>query len=364
MLIDYSNNLVNLACSILKYFDAEYSHSTLKEVDELLNEKYKNVVVLLLDGLGVDALRYHLQENSFFLRNMIKEYSTVFPPTTTAATTTMECAFTPFEHGWLGWSLYFSEIDKIVDAFTNNEKDKNTQAAAYHVSNRYIPYRTIYDMIKDAGEANAYSVSHFGSNRIDTLDELTGEIERLCAIDERKYIYGYWEYPDCLMHEYGCYSSIVTENINELEYRIESMCKRLSDTLIIITADHGHTSTEYYVLSKFPKLYSMLKRPTSIEPRATAFYIKEEYTDDFSAEFLKNFGEDFILYSREEVIEKKLFGSGKMHPKFEDFIGDYLAIAIKNKGFVYSGESMQFVSHHAGLTEKEMIIPLISIGKR
>ena len=108
----------------------------------------------------------------------------------------------------------------------------------------------------------------------------------------------------------------------------------------------------------------MLKRPTSIEPRATAFYIKEEYTDDFSAEFLKNFGEDFILYSREEVIEKKLFGSGKMHPKFEDFIGDYLAIAIKNKGFVYSGESMQFVSHHAGLTEKEMIIPLISIGKR
>ena len=364
MLIDYNNNIVNLASSILKYFDAEYNHSTLKEVDELLKDKYKNVIVLLLDGLGVDALSYHLPEDSFFRRNMIKEYFTVFPPTTTAAITTMECALTPFEHGWLGWSLYFSELDKIVDAFTNKEKDKNIQAADYHVANRYMPYQSIYDEIKAAGKANAYSVSRFGSNRIDTLDELTCEIKRLCATDEGKYIFGYWEYPDCLMHEYGCYSSIVTENINKLEYKIENMCKKLSDTLVIITADHGHTSTDYYVLSKFPKLYSMLKRPTSIEPRATAFYIKEEHIEDFPVEFRKNFGEDFMLYSREEVIEKKLFGRGKMHPKFVDFIGDYLAVAVKNKGIVYSKKSMQFVSHHAGLTEKEMKIPLIAIRKR
>lgn len=106
MLIDYNNSLVNLTSSILMYFDAEYNHNTLKEVDEILKEKYKNVVVLLLDGLGVDALRHHLPEDSFFRRNMIKEYSAVFPPTTTAAITTMECGLTPFEHGWLGWSLY------------------------------------------------------------------------------------------------------------------------------------------------------------------------------------------------------------------------------------------------------------------
>lgn len=364
MLIDYNNSLVNLISSILKYFDAEYNHNTLKDVDELLKEKYKNVVVLLLDGLGVDALRHHLPEDSFFRRNMIKEYSTVFPPTTTAAITTMECGLTPFEHGWLGWSLYFSELDKTVDAFTNMEKDKNIQAADYHLSYRYMPYRNIYDKIRATGKANAYSVSHFGSNRIDTLDELTGEIERLCATGERKYIYGYWEYPDSLMHEYGCYSSIVTENINELEYKIENMCKKLSDSLVIITADHGHTNTDYYVLSEFPKLYSMLKRSTSIEPRATAFYIKEECIDDFPTEFRKNLGEGFILYSRAEVIEKKLFGTGKMHPKFEEFIGDYLAIAIKDKGIVYSGESMQYASHHAGLTEKELKIPLIAVRKR
>lgn len=41
MLIDYNNSLVNLTSSILMYFDAEYNHNTLKEVDEILKEKYK-----------------------------------------------------------------------------------------------------------------------------------------------------------------------------------------------------------------------------------------------------------------------------------------------------------------------------------
>lgn len=89
--------------------------------------KYKNVVILLLDGLGIDALQYHLSENSFFRKNLIKEYSTVFPPTTTSATTSIESGLTPLEHGWLGWSLYFSDIDKIVNAFINTEKTQKVR---------------------------------------------------------------------------------------------------------------------------------------------------------------------------------------------------------------------------------------------
>ena len=52
-----------------------------------------------------------------------------------------------------------------------------------------------------------------------------------------------------------------------------------------------------------------------------------------------------------------------MHPKFEEFIGDYLAIAISDKGIVYPKNSSQFISNHAGMTEKEMKIPLIAISR-
>lgn len=364
MFADYHNCIVNLACSILKYFGAESKHSTIKEVDELLKYQYKNVVILLLDGLGFDALQYHSSENGFFRKNLIKEYSSVFPSTTTSATTSIESGLTPLEHGWLGWSLYFSEINKIVNAFTNTEKDTKINAADYHVSSKILPYKSIYEKIRDAGMAKAYSVSKFGSNKIETFDELTREVERLCATDEKKYIYGYWENPDSLMHKFGCYSSVVTENIKELEEKVRDLCEKLSDTLIIVTADHGHCNLKHYILSDYPKLISMLKRPISLETRATAFYIKDEYLNDFPIEFKNNFGDDFLLYSKEEVIKKNIFGVGKMHPKFEEFIGDYLAIAISDKGIVYSHKSNQFVSNHAGMTEKEMMIPLIAICKK
>lgn len=111
MLIDYKNCIVNLACSILKYYGAEIKHNTLKEIDNLLEGNYKNVVVLLLDGLGIDALQYHLDSNGFFRKNLIYEYFSVFPPTTTSATTSLESGLTPLEHGWLGWSLFFSEVE-------------------------------------------------------------------------------------------------------------------------------------------------------------------------------------------------------------------------------------------------------------
>ncbi|AUM95986.1 TPA: alkaline phosphatase family protein [Clostridium botulinum] len=364
MFVDYNNSIVNLACSILEYFGAESEHSTLKEVDELLKYQYKNVVILLLDGLGVDTLQYHLSENGFFRKNLIKEYLSVFPPTTTSATTSIESGLTPLEHGWLGWSLYFSEINKIVNAFINTEKDTEIHVADYHVASQILPYKSIYEKIRDAGIANAYSVSKFGSNKIKTFDELTHEVERLCATSEKKYIYGYWENPDSLMHEFGCYNSLVTENIKELEKKVTDMCKRLSDTLVIVTADHGHCNLKHYILSDYPKLITMLKRPTSIETRATAFYIKDEYLNDFPIEFNYNFGDDFLLYSKEEVIEKNMFGVGKMHPKFEEFIGDYLAVAISDKGIVYSQKSNQFISNHAGMTEQEMKIPLIAICKK
>jgi predicted AlkP superfamily pyrophosphatase or phosphodiesterase len=364
MLIDYKNCIVNLACSILKYYGAEIKHNTLKEIDNLLEENYKNVVVLLLDGLGIDALQYHLDANGFFRKNLIYEYFSVFPPTTTSATTSLESGLTPLEHGWLGWSLYFSEIDKIVNVFDNTEKDTDIQASEYYVAKKFIPYKSIYEKINEAGKARAYSVSKFGSNKINTFDELTNEIVRLCAPLEKKYIYGYWENPDGLMHELGCYNSLITKNMKELEEKVADMCAGLSDTLVIVTADHGHCNIENYILSDYPKILSMLSQPISIESRAIAFYVKEDNLNDFAIEFHKSFGDDFLLFSKKEVIEKHLFGMGEMHPKFEEFIGDYLAIAINDKGIVYSQKSNKFISHHAGMTEQEMRIPIIAIRKK
>jgi hypothetical protein len=358
---DYNNSIVNLACSVLKYYGAEYRHQTLSILDNYLKKNYKNVVVMLFDGLGVDALENHLYKESFLRSHLVSEISSVFPPTTTAATITIESGLTPAEHGWLGWSLYFSEIDKIVNAFINTVKDSNEKAADYHVAGKIVPYKNIYDIINETGNARAYSVSPFGTNKVSSHIEMFDEVERLCKLDENKYIYAYFHQPDADMHDYGCYSAEVTSWVKELDRKVEKVCYDLKDSIIIVTADHGHINLKYKFITDYPNILEMLIRPISIESRAACFYVKEDCKEHFTDEFYKAFGNNFILFSKQEVMEHKLFGGGNPHPKFKDFIGDFLAVAIADKGIAYSHGSKQFLSNHAGITKQEMIVPFIVV---
>jgi len=105
--VDYNNSLLALIASVQKHYGVPTSHKTLKTLDDLLEKNYKNVVVMLFDGLGTAVLKKHLPEEAFLRRHLKETISSVFPPTTVAATVTLGSGLSPIEHGWLGWSLYF-----------------------------------------------------------------------------------------------------------------------------------------------------------------------------------------------------------------------------------------------------------------
>ena len=110
---NYNECLTNLACSIRKYFGLEYHHKTLNYIDKILEDSQpENVVVILFDGMGSKILERTLDKQSFFRKNMVKEITTVFPATTTSATTSIRTGLNPIEHGWLGWNTYIEPIDK------------------------------------------------------------------------------------------------------------------------------------------------------------------------------------------------------------------------------------------------------------
>ncbi len=62
---DYSNSILNFSCSILKYFGVKPKHSTLSSADKILNKNFKHVVVILLDGFGVNIMEKHLAPSDF-----------------------------------------------------------------------------------------------------------------------------------------------------------------------------------------------------------------------------------------------------------------------------------------------------------
>jgi len=364
---DYNNCLVNLSNSLLKYYGVKPYHDSLSKLDEYLNRDYKNIVLILYDGFGSNLIKNKLGKDSFLYKNKVKDIASVFPATTTAATTSIITGLTPMEHGWLGWDIYLKSINKTVTMYWNVIKETETKLADFNICKKEFPYISIFDHINATKNAKAYQVSPYGgiNYNVDKIDDMYSKITELCQTSEKKFIYAYCNEPDFTMHEFGTNSDKAIRKMEFLNNKTEQFCENLEDALIIITADHGHINVGNYIaLTDYPNLTAMLVRETSLEARVTNFFVKEGMLKNFKEEFNKLFKDDFLLLPKHEVIDRQLFGNGMPNDKFESCLGDYLALAISDKAIVDKYEENPLKGLHAGITEDEVLVPLIVIDKK
>ena len=360
---DYENCISNLPNSIMRKFVVEPAGKSLPLLDRYLKKDYKNIVIILLDGMGVNIMRRNLDEKGFFRRHLIGSISSTFPPTTVAATTSILCGLMPCEHAWLGWDCYYPQVGKNVTVYKNTEQDTDTPAADYNIAHRYTAYESIFDRFSKAGK-RAYAVTPFNEPYPDSFEGICALIKELCREDGEKYIYAYWSEPDHTMHRTGCFGDESKKLLNGLQNCIQALCGELEDSLVIVTADHGHIDSKGVCIRDYPTVTECLLRMPSIEPRALNLFVKAGMEKQFEEEFTRFFGKDFILMKKEEAIEKKLFGKGNEHPSFRSMLGDYFAIAVGGLTiFNTKKDAETFIGVHAGLTEDEMRIPLIIIEK-
>ena len=358
-LLDYDNCIANLTNSVYKYFGVEPVGASLPLLDAYLQKKYRNVVVLLLDGMGINILEANAEANGFFRSHLAGTFASTFPPTTVAATTSVLSGLMPSTHAWLGWDCYYPQIGKNVVVYRNTIQDTDIPAAEENVAWTYTPYENICKRFARAGKT-AHIVSPFYDPFPEDFPAVLARVELLCREPGEKYIYAYWSEPDHTMHMTGCYSEDSRQILRSLEAAVEELCARLEDTLVVVTADHGHRNGRGAALTDYPSLMECLERLPAIEPRALNFFLKKGKEEQFVREFTKLFGDKFLLLSKEEVLKRKLFGTGPEHPCFRAMLGDYLAIATGDLSIFNTPEiAKRFIGIHAGLTEEEMRIPLV-----
>lgn len=234
---NYSSCIASVANSILKKFGLEASQG-LELLDRHLQSDYQSIVVILLDGMGKCIMERNLEKDGFFHKHLLGTYSSVFPPTTVAATTSIITGLVPQEHCWLGWDCYYSQIDKNVTVFRNQEARTEKPAADYNVAQRYCSYESIVEKIRKNG-GNAFEVTPFVKPFPDSFDKICEQIKTLCRQSGKKYVYGYWNEPDFTMHRKGCYGVNARETLQKLKEQVLGSCKELEDSLVIVTADHG-----------------------------------------------------------------------------------------------------------------------------
>ena len=363
---NYDECLTNLACSIRKYFGLEYHHKSIDYIDKILEEKQPdNVIIMLFDGMGSRILDRTLEKDSFFRKNQCKEITTVFPATTTAATTSIRTGLNPVEHGWLGWNTYIKPIDKTITLFLNCEKGKEEVCPEFLDVKNKLVNTTIVDEIENARIYHAKEFFPFKTGNAfvySNLDNMLDLVMEETKIPGKKYLYAYNDEPDHTMHDYGADSEIVKNLIKERDLKVANFCQNLKNSLVIIVADHGHIKVDNIFLNDYPELLDMLERTTSIEERAVSFKVKKEYLNVFASKFNELFGSYFKIYNKSEILESKIFGDGIPNELFDAAIGDFIAIANSNKCLLTDGDEVLF-SHHAGYTDDEVFVPLIIVDK-
>ncbi len=363
---DYDNSILSITASVAKYHDIPTSYKSNALLDTELSKGYKNVVLLIVDGLGLNVLTRHLPEESF-LRCAYKEtVSSIFPPTTTAATTTFKTGLPPIAHGWLGWACYFKEFNQVITLFNNTDYYTAEKVANFKEKMQQLAFVPIWEQINKRKEVQAHCLlpDKIDKQGLRSLHKMMNKIQTITESSGRQFIYAYWPEPDYTEHVYGPESEEVRVKMSVINRRIKRLHARLKDTLLIVTADHGQTAiSDTILINDCGQMADCLSVPLSIEGRCASVFIKPGKKELFENEFSKYLAADFLLIPREEVFVAHLFGIGTPHPEINDFIGDYLIVGITDKDLeqqIPNGIPIpRLKGSHAGLTRQEMQVPLI-----
>lgn len=361
MFVYYDESILSYVSSIREYFGLSSSYKPNSKFLDLINNRSpKKIFLLLVDGMGANLIEHKLPVDSFLRKNMINKVSTVFPATTVAATTSIRNGKAPNENAWLGWVQYLSEVNDYIIPFTGIGYYNNTKYGN-DIMQKNIPVVSMEDELNKIGIKSRALLPSFSEDGCDNFDIMCDRLTYYSNNADYEFIYAYWDEYDSCMHEHGPNSKISDEYLVYLNSAIDKLASSLSnDTMLIVLADHGQIEVEEeYNLygSKYDKY--LLGKP-SLEARACMLRIKEGMSKEFEQEFKKEFEDRFILLDHNQILETKLFGDKTSHQRFEEFIGDYIAIGKKNTVLVYKDYYEPMLKgQHSGICDDELFIPII-----
>jgi hypothetical protein len=374
---DYSGGgLVNLMASIVAGRGGAPLHPLLASLSIQDISDARNVVLLIVDGLG-DGYLMRRGAGGELAKRRRSAITSVFPPTTASAITTTYTGCTPLEHGLTGWYTFFGAAGCVSAALPFRSRGDHLSLAARGVTPEQIylsrslfqslPVRSIVVTYRQIIDSD-YNVRHCeGAERCayDTLEEMVSLIEQsVKSGPERKFVYAYWPWYDTVSHQHGHASPQAAAELEKVDAAFGALLARLSgtDTLVVATADHGFMdSAPEESLELPPLLASQLRFPLCGERRVAYCYVHSQ--KDFVEKAKDHFGDRADARPSRELLDEGWFGPGTPHPSFAERIGDVALVMNGNytvKDWTPGEARHLHIGNHGGTSEAEMMIPLIT----
>jgi len=364
---NYGESIVSLSNSLRLHYGLQTYHDTLPALDEALEKRaYKNVILLVLDGLGQAQLEESLPPGAFLRRHWRQSVSSVFPSTTVAAISSIETGLTPAETGWLGWCQWFEELEAVIDMFSG--RDSLSEPEFFHRPNpglTLLPKAFLWDGVTKAGRARGHCLMSFGTGGYKSPRDMTRKLLRIGRMPGRQFMYCYSGEPDTVLHMHGS-GPKSRRKIRQLNRACARLARKMRDTLLIVTADHGHIDiTKYMDVNEHPALLDTLRCGVDMESRALGCRVKPGREADFVCAARAAFGEGTEALSREDMLRLKIFGNldgEKEYPRLLERMPDFLLLPPPGALICRRAGQHDFKSAHAGLDPGEMEVPVVIVA--
>lgn len=362
-----TNTLVNLSNSILKYFGAPTYNKSMLSIDRLLAKTDKRKVCLVLfDAMGKNVIESHKHDLPFIYPHVFREFKSVYPPTTVAATTSLTTGKYPIQTGYLGWSQYFKEYDAIINVFPSTYKMNHREKTPTPITSSLLKTDYIRDAINRANKSevatNIMSFDHMDENG-NLFDELKKYFDATNEVlKDHRFVYSYCTEPDHTMHLNGVKSKATKEVIGHLDEEFRRLVNKNLDTLFILVADHGMIDTKQYYINNDINILTTLAKPClCVEPRFASFFVKDK--KGFKNYYKKNLKKYFVIKTKNEILHEHTFGYGRMSRYAKMSLGDYFLLSKSDYCLNDGYGPDNLIANHAGVTQKETTLYLSVFNK-
>ena len=326
----------------------------------------EQVVLLVLDGLGWNALQSHAARMPTLASMAGGPITTIVPSTTSAALTSIATGLAPAQHGVLGYRMVVGGQVLNVLRWTvpNSKRAPDPFDVQRHTAfaGREVPVVT-----KSEFRTSGFTQAHLRGGKFVGWHTTASLVEHVvqCVARGERFVYAYYPGVDTVAHEFGLHDGFFARELAFADELVTDLLDALpARAAVLVTADHGQVHLERDDWIDLTPLHPMVEMMAG-DGRFRYLHAKKGEAKQLLEDARDLAGPNAWVRSRAEVLAEGWIGKGATGT-VPGRLGDVVLASATSAAFIDPALQVEvrLRSGHGSLTADEMYVPLIAATGR